>query len=93
MIHVLIERFIADGQLSIYESLCKNALQQSYVEHGFISGEVFYDKKDRHHQYVLCKWRSETDWNRWHASKERLAIVNSISAILVQPERISVLEN
>ena len=93
MIHVLIERHIADGQLSTYELLCKKALQQSYIEHGFISGEVFYDKNDPHHQFVFCKWRSEHDWNRWYKSKDRLEIMNSISPILVQPERISVLEN
>ncbi len=93
MIHVLIERQIADGQLSTYELHCKKALQQSYVEHGFIAGEVFFDIKDKHHQFVFCKWRTEQDWNRWYQSDERLEIMNAISPILVQPERISILSN
>ena len=93
MIHVLIERNIAEGMLSTYQAQCQKALQQSHVEPGFISGEVFYDKQDKNHQFVLCKWRTEQDWNRWKNSSQRLEIMNAIAPVLVQPERISVLEH
>ena len=93
MIHVLIERQIADGMLSTYELLCKKALHRSYIEQGFISGEVFFDTKDNHHQFLLCKWRTEHDWNRWFHSDERLEIMNAISPVLTQPERISILSH
>ena len=93
MIHVLIERQIAEGMLSTYEMHCKKALQQSYVEHGFISGEVFTDVNDANHQFVFCKWRTEQDWNRWYTSGDRLDIMNHINPILVHPERVSIIKN
>lgn len=93
MVHVLIEREIAKGMVSTYEQQLRNALQQSYVVHGFISGEAFTDIKDEHHRFLLCKWRSIQDWNRWCHSDERAALMNTIRPILVREETVSVLEN
>ena len=93
MIQVLIERQIADGQIPSYEKFVREALQQSYTASGFISGEVFVDINNEHHRYVLCKWRTIEDWNRWYQSSDRLQIMNLISPLLISPERISVLQN
>jgi len=93
MIHILIERNIAEGMLSTYEEHSRAALQRTYVVHGFISGETFANTDDIHHRFVLCKWRSQQDWNRWYQSAERMELMNSIVPILTTPEKVLVLEN
>lgn len=93
MIHVLIERKIAEDMASTYEELARGALHRSYIAPGFISGETFTDAHDTKIKYVFCKWRSEKDWIRWLESAERMEISNRISPILQEPEKVSVLVN
>lgn len=93
MIHVLIERRIADGMVSTYEELARGALHRCYIAPGFIAGEAFSDAHSTSHKYVLCKWRSEQDWHRWSQSPERMEVVNKISPILLEPEKVTILKN
>lgn len=93
MIHVLIERRIADGMTSTYEELAKNALHRCYTAKGFISGEAFTDVHANDRRFLLCKWRTELDWRRWQASEEREALINQIAPILEEPEKVTVLKN
>lgn len=93
MIHILIERHIADGMISTYEELARNALHRSYAAPGFIAGEAFTDAHSANVRFLLCKWRSEQDWHRWSQSGERLEFTNKIAPILEEPERITVLKN
>lgn len=93
MIHVIIERQIAEGMLSTYEKLLKTALQRSFTMHGFISGEAFNDLNDEHHRVLICKWRSEQDWNRWFRSDERRTLLNAMLPILDREEKVTVLKN
>ena len=93
MIHVLIERHIAEGMLSTYEKHCRMALQRTMVAHGFISGEAFSDTHNSNHRFLLCKWRSQQDWNRWFNSDDRRELMNLINPILTEPEKVLILEN
>lgn len=93
MVHVLIERRIADGMLSTYEELARKALHRTYIAPGFISGEAFVDAQEPHHRFLLCKWRSEEDWQRWSFSDERLEFTGQIAPILEEPERVTVLHH
>ncbi|MFT7558704.1 MAG: heme-degrading monooxygenase HmoA [Flavobacteriales bacterium] len=93
MIHVLIERHIATGLISTYQQQLRTAMQQNYVAHGFVSGESFTDTNDDHHQFLLCKWRTVQDWQRWSRSAERLELANTIKPVLSREERITILEN
>ncbi len=93
MIHVLIERQIAEGMLSTYNQLLKTALQRTFVAHGFISGESFHDMNNPNHRYLWCKWRSLQDWQRWYHSKERGELLNAMTPILAQDEQITIMEN
>lgn len=93
MVHVLIEREIARGMVSTYETLLREALQQTYTAEGFISGECFSDILDEHHRFVLCKWRTIQDWNRWQHGENRNQFLAKIRPILNTDEKISVLEN
>lgn len=93
MIHVLIERHIAEGMLSTYEELSRSGLQQTYSVHGFISGETFANVNDVNQRFVLGKWKTQKDWNRWFQSTERMEIMNKINPVLTMPEKILILEN
>lgn len=93
MIHVLIERRIADGMLSTYEELARKAMQRTYKATGFLSAEGLIDTYDPNHRFILCKWRSELDWQRWSTSAERQEFTNQIAAILEEPERVTILQH
>lgn len=93
MVHVLIQRHIADGMLSTYEELARHALHRTYTAPGFISGEAFIDAKDPNNRFLLCKWRSEQDWRRWSQSNDRLELTSKIAPILQEPEQITLLKN
>lgn len=93
MIHVLIERHIADDMLSTYDENAKHALHRTYVAPGFITGEAFADVHAPNHRFLLCKWRSSGDWHRWYHSSERQELMNMIAPVLQEPEKITVLEN
>ena len=93
MVHVLIERRIADGMTSTYEALARKALHRTYIAAGFISGEAFIDAYNDNYRFLLCKWRSEQDWRRWFESEERTELTNKIAPILQEPERVTILKN
>ena len=93
MIHVLIERYIAEGLLSTYDQLARKAMQRTYVAPGFVAGESFTDAHDPHRRFLLTKWRSAQDWYQWAHSDERLELVSKITPILLDPERVIVMEN
>ncbi|MFL0799964.1 MAG: antibiotic biosynthesis monooxygenase [Agarilytica sp.] len=93
MIHVLIERRIAEDMLSTYEDASKKIIQNAYFLRGFISAENFANTDDIHHRFMICKWRSQKDWNCWYHSRERMDLMNGIAPILSEPEKILILEN
>lgn len=91
MVHVLIERCIAEGMISTYEELARKAMHRTYIAPGFISGESFSDAHAPHRRFLLCKWRSERDWLAWSNSDLRTEFTNQIAPILEEPERVTVL--
>jgi len=93
MIHVLIERRIADGMETTYEAAAKDTLHQAYHAEGFINGETFYNMQQPNHRYVLSKWRSILDWKRWQSSDARKGTMNKLNPILDGGEKITLLEN
>ncbi len=93
MIHVMIERHIGEGMVSTYDELSRKALQRTYIVHGFISAEAFVNNNDVHHRFLLCKWRTQQDWNRWAQSPERMELMSRIAPILSTPEKVILLEN
>lgn len=93
MVHVLIQRHIADGMISTYEELARHALHRTYIAPGFISGEAFIDAKNSNNRFLLCKWRSEQDWRRWAQSDDRLELISKIAPILQEPEQVTLLKN
>lgn len=90
MIHVFIERHIADGMISTYQDCSTQALKQTYQQAGFISAEAYSDVDNPNHKFVVSQWRSKHDWAQWAKSQERLDFLNKISPMLSQPESVSI---
>jgi len=60
---------------------------------GFISGETFRDVSNTDHHFVLSKWRSLGDWQRWYQSSTRREMMNKLNPLLDCQEKITLLEN
>ena len=93
MVHVLIERNIAQDMESTYEQLSRSTLHQAYQALGFISGETFKDLENPRRRYVMSRWRSIQDWQQWHASEPRKDMMSKLSLVLAEPEKIAYLDN
>lgn len=93
MIHVLIERNIAQDMESTYEEVSRRTLQQAYQADGFINGETFKDQNQSRRRFVLSKWRNLQDWQRWHRSQCRQDMMSELSLLLSEQEKVSILEN
>jgi heme-degrading monooxygenase HmoA len=92
MIYVLIERRIADGMGSTYDEVARDMLQQTYAVPGFISGEAYEDMNDHNHRFLLCKWRTFSDWQSWLRSSQRAELINYFAPILQEPEKVTLLK-
>lgn len=92
MIRVFIERHIAETMESTYDDVEKQVLRAAITAPGFISGESLKDIKDPRHRVVLCKFRSEIDWNNWLSSAERKEIMAKINLIIEGEEKITLLD-
>jgi heme-degrading monooxygenase HmoA len=92
MIRVFIERLIAETMETTYDDVEKQTLQAAVCAPGFISGESLTDIKNPRHRVVLCKFRSELDWNNWASSPERKEMMAKINLILEGEEKITLLD-
>ena len=92
MIRVLIERHIATSLESAYEECSRSVLRQAIDAPGFVSGETLVDVNDANHRLTLCNWRSATDWDRWYHSAERKELMTSLTPMMDQDEKITVLK-
>lgn len=93
MIRVIIERIIAETLEEHYEDAAMEILQLSVRAPGFISGESLKDLHNERHRIVLCKWRSELDWQNWIASTERKQLMDKLGLMLEKPETVTLLES
>ncbi|MBB3168747.1 antibiotic biosynthesis monooxygenase family protein [Simiduia aestuariiviva] len=93
MIHVLIERLIADDMEQTYEQAARSTLHQAFSAPGFIRGEAFTDINNPMHRFIVCKFRTARDWHQWAESDARRLMMNLIYPALAEPEKVTLLEN
>jgi len=93
MVSVIIERQIADGFASYYDKVSHKILSQATVQNGFISGDSLHNSYDKNHRVVIAKYKSIQDWQRWHSSSERQALMANLIPMLQSDEKITVLEH
>lgn len=92
MIRVIIERFIAESLEANYEDTAKDILQKAIRSDGFISGESLKDTQNDRHRFILCNWRSITEWQQWEHSHERKELMDKLNLMLEKEEKTTVLE-
>ena len=93
MIRVLIERRIAPGMEEYYDSTVKRVVTGVINAPGCISGESLKDTQDTSRRFVMSKWETLADWERWLASPERRQVVAELEPLLDGGERITLLEH
>lgn len=92
MIRVLIERVFAEGMDEELRKAEMDARQQAMRIPGYISGETLRDVDDPQRNVVISTWRSIEDWEAWKSSEARNSVLQSLKPMLVEPERITVLQ-
>ena len=92
MIKVIIERFIAETLEPNYEDAAKEILQKAVRSEGFISGESLKDANNERHRFIICTWRSISDWQRWELSLERRELMDKLNLMLEKEEKSTILE-
>ena len=93
MISVLIQRVIAPGMESSYDTIINSTMQSAVGTPGFISGESMYDLEHPNIRFLFVKMRSVLDWHAWHASPERNEAINQVAPLLLEPEKITLLSH
>lgn len=93
MIKVMIERQIAVDLADHYQQRAKSTLQTAMSSHGFISGESLQDLADSNHRIIFANYRTLQDWLRWHQSSERRDIMDQLRPMLVEDEKITIMEH
>ena len=92
MIKVLIERIIAEGLETPYEAAARNILQQAIQSPGYLFGESFADLQHSDRRFVIVTWQNLHSWERWEQSPERRECLAAFAPILVEEEKITLLE-
>jgi len=93
MIKVMIERRIAVDLAEQYRNISGRALQTAMQSDGFISGESLRDARDANHRFVFATYRSLLDWQKWYNSEERRAQMDMLRPLLLDDEKITILEH
>ncbi|MEL0169188.1 MAG: antibiotic biosynthesis monooxygenase family protein [Pseudomonadaceae bacterium] len=92
MIKVLIQRDIAETLEAPYEQIARRVLSAAIQSPGFISGESFRDIDNPNRRVIMVTWQNIHSWQRWEASEERRSAISDFAPILLEEERITVLE-
>lgn len=92
MIKVIIERNIALGLEQNYQEAIRSTLKTVLDAPGYVSSESLTDVNKTKHKFIITRWVSLPDWNKWLASDDRKAAVAAIIPLLEEPEKITVLE-
>jgi len=93
MIKVMIERRIDADLAEPYRELSGKTLQTAMLRDGFISGESLRDARDPNHRFVFATYRSLLDWQKWYNSEERRAQMDALRPLLLDDEKITILEH
>lgn len=92
MIRVIIEREIKPGACDEYFTLIRQAKKEATTKDGFLGGELLHDVDNDHRVVILASWDNLESWNLWNNSDERERLSSSIEPLLLQAERVTVLE-
>lgn len=89
----MIERQIADDLADHYQQRANSALQTAMGTRGFISGESLQDANDPNHRIIFANYRTLDHWLTWYHSDERREIMSGLRPMLVNEEKITIMEH
>ena len=92
MVRVPIERKVAAGMETAYQKLTREVRQTALQIPGYISGETLRDFSNPHHYVTISTWRSRRECNAWLTSSERVATGSRMAPMLLEEERLIILE-
>jgi len=92
MITVIIERHVAEGLETPYETAIGELLNAMTTATGYISGESLVHSGEPNHYVVIARWVAESAWNQWFHSKERKKMLTAIAPYLQTDEKCTLLE-
>ena len=92
MIKVIIERKIALGLEPNYHEAIRSTFKVVLDAPGYVSSESLADVHQPKHKVIITKWTSLAAWELWYACAARKTVVGEITALLEEPEKITILE-
>lgn len=92
MIRILIDRHLAEGSEERLREAMRDLRRQALHLPGYVSGETHRDLDDPNHFVVIATWRTREAWEAWSRSEARRASEDLIRPLLVEPEKVTVLE-
>jgi quinol monooxygenase YgiN len=92
MIRVLIERRVVEDRISDYQLAVRVVRLRAMDCEGYTSGETLRDVDDPNRFVIISTWDDVAAWKAWAASGDRREIVTKLGPMLLQSERITVLE-
>lgn len=93
MIKVIIERNIAEGLEPNYQDMIRSTLKAALDAPGYISSESLTDVNKPSHKFIIIRWSTLAAWDMWFSSESRKEAIATITPLLQEPEKITVLES
>lgn len=92
MIRVFIERHFVEGMQEELERVVREVIQEAVHAPGYLSGEILRNLENPNHFVVISNWRSRRHWEKWLDSDQRRRVMSYVTPMLMEPERITVME-
>lgn len=92
MVTVVIERYCKPGNEKEFERLLIKMRGIALSRHAHVSGEIYRNADDPSHWISIVNWLTRDGWRAWKESPERTEILSKMEPLLVEPEKVRVLE-
>jgi antibiotic biosynthesis monooxygenase (ABM) superfamily enzyme len=92
MFRVVIERRCKPGKEKDLQKLLVQMRGMALTRHAHLSGEVYKNADDPSIWISIATWLTPEGWEAWKATPERREIVSKMESLLVEPEKVTVLE-
>lgn len=89
MMKVIVERKIKPEKEAEIIALLIELRAKALSQRGYITGETLKSLDNPAVIITISTWNDLLQWKAWEASKERKAIADRISPLLVSPEKLS----
>ena len=92
MIKVIIERKIQFGEEEAYDLAARAILGAVLKFDGYISSEQLHVCGKSNYRVIITNWQSQAHWKVWQESQERFQATSFFEPLLMERERILILQ-